>query len=424
LTRQVLPAVRLAPAAELAAAVRAAPLLRDAERLSRWVGEGRLLTASGLLRPADARAVIAELDIAELGGPAGDDPAAAHLRSAGDVRELDVLWHAATGAGLVRVASRRAFSREGILRGGDAEHVLAAWKGGLNAVLSCGPREVREELEAMAIVLYAAGGPVRMDALAEGFVIAARERWAARPDAGARMSRALEVLADLGAAELGIDDDDDQLTVALTPLGVAGMRDRLVAAGFSAPVTGSGSASAAAELLSGLAGCDAEEGEREIAAWLAQRSPQQAAAELLEAASTSSPGARSAAFAIIDRLGEGVVQLVRAALADPVLRPHAAIWLREQGMHATLSPGEKAWLLVDLGAGLLEDADPGAVAAELLPDLPPAEQAELVSGLWQVEHPDLIALLTTLTDHHPDPSVAKAARKAAFKARSQFLGAG
>jgi hypothetical protein len=419
LTQQILPTVRLAPAAELAAAVHAAPLLRDAERLSRWVGEGRQLTARSLLRPADALAAIAALDIAGDG-----NPPAAHLRSAADVRELDLLWHAATGAGLVRVTGRRASRHEGIRRENDPEGVLAAWKGAFDAVLSCGPRDVREELEAMAIVLYAAGAPVRMDALAEGFAIAARERWAKRPDAGARMSRALEVLADLGVAELGIDDDDDQLTVALTPLGVAGMRDRLVAAGFSAPVTGSGIASAASELLTGLAGCDAEEGEREIAAWLARRSPQQAAAELLEAASTSSPSARSAAFAIIDRLGERVVQLVRAALADPVLGPHAAIWLREQGMHAALSPREKAWLLVDLGAGLLEEADPGAVAAELLPDLPAAEQAELVSGLWQVEHPDLIALLTTLTEHHPDPGVAKAARKAAFKARSQFLGAG
>ena len=419
--QQALPAVRLAPAHELAAAVRAAPMLRDAQRLARWVGKGRLLTARGLLRPGDALTAITDLELTAEGA----DPPARRPRSAADVRELDLLWRAATGAGLIRVIGRRAFCCQGALRDDDAEAALAAWKGALDAVLSCGPRDVREELEGLAIVLYAAGAPVRMDALADGFAVAARERWGAGPDAGARMSRALEVLADLGIAELGIDEDDDQLTVTLTPLGVAGMRDRLIAAGFSAPVAGvGGAAPGAAGLLAGLAGCDAEEGEREIAAWLSQRSPQQAATELLNAASTSSPGARSAAFAIIDRLGERVVPVVRSALADPVLRPHAAIWLREQGLSADLSPGEKAWLLVDLGAGLLEEADPGAVAAELLPDLPAAQQAELVSGLWQVAHPDLIDLLTTLTDHHPDPSVAKAARKAAFKARSQYLGAG
>jgi len=43
---------------------------------------------------------------------------------------------------------------------------------------------------------------------------------------------------------------------------------------------------------------------------------------------------------------------------------------------------------------------------------------EVVAGLWQVDHPGLVDLLTALSDHHPDPSVARAARKAAFKARS------
>jgi hypothetical protein len=266
-----------------------------------------------------------------------------------------------------------------------------------------------------------------MDALADAFAAATaatRPRRGTQPDPGARMSRALEALADLGVAELGVDDEDDQLTVSLSALGVAGMRDRLITAGFSAPVLGCAASSGAAGLLAGLAGYDAEDGELEIAAWLAVRTPQEAAAELLGAAATSSPGARGAAFAIIDRLGEQVIPLVRSALDDPVLRPHAAIWLRELGVPAELSAAERAWLLVDLGAGLLEEAEPGAVAAELLPDLPAAEQAELVGGLWQVSHPSLIALLTTLTEHHPNPAVTKAARKAAFKARSQHLGAG
>jgi hypothetical protein len=420
----VLPAVRIAQAHELAAAVRAAPLLRQAQRLARWVGGGRLLTDRGLLRPADAVAAIADLELA------GESPpgkaGTGRLRSAADVRELDLLWHAAIGAGLVSITGRRATACPGALRCGD-DALLAAWRGALHAVLGCGPREVRDELEGLATVLYAAGTPVRMDVLAGGFSEAVRQRPAPRRgagDPGARMSHALEVLADLGVIELGIDDDDDQLNVTLTPLGVAGMRDRLVAAGFSAPVVGCGATAAAADLLAALARYDAEEGEREVAAWLAERTPHEAAAELLYAASTSSPGVRGAAFAIIDRLGDQVIPLVRKAMADPVLRPHAAIWLRERGAGVELTSAEKAWLLVDLGAGLLEEADPAAVAAELLPDLPTAEQAELVAGLWQVAHPDLVGLLTTLIEHHPDPGVAKAARKAAFRARSRHLGTG
>jgi hypothetical protein len=427
----VLPAVRMAPAHELAAAVLAAPLLREAWQLARWVGASRRLTARGLLRLADAAAVIADLEITR----GGEAPAArGGLRSASDVRELDLLWHAAVGAGLVTITGNRASARTDTLRNGDTAGLLAAWRGALDAVLCCGPVDVREELEGLATVLYAAGSPVRMEPLAEAFTAAtaatatapgrtARPR-GAEADPGTRMSQALEVLADLGVAELGVDEQDDQLTVTLTALGVAGMRDRLIAVGFSAPILGCAAAAGAAGLLEGLAGYDAEDGELEIAAWLAGRTPQRAAAELLDAASTSSPGARGAAFAIIDRLGEQVIPFVRSALADPVLRPHAAIWLRELGVHADLTPAEKAWLLVDLGAGLLEEADPSAVAPELLPDLPAAEQAELVGGLWQVSHPDLITLLSTLTEHHPDPDVAKAARKAAFKARSRYLGAG
>jgi hypothetical protein len=41
-----------------------------------------------------------------------------------------------------------------------------------------------------------------------------------------------------------------------------------------------------------------------------------------------------------------------------------------------------------------------------------------VAGLWRVRHPGVTDLLTALSDHHPDPGVARAARKAAFKARS------
>jgi hypothetical protein len=60
----------------------------------------------------------------------------------------------------------------------------------------------------------------------------------------------------------------------------------------------------------------------------------------------------------------------------------------------------------------------------ILPDVAPDAQAEIVAGLWQVRHPAVIDLLTTLSEHHPDPGVARAARKAAFKARSPSAGAG
>jgi hypothetical protein len=119
--------------------------------------------------------------------------------------------------------------------------------------------------------------------------------------------------------------------------------------------------------------------------------------------------------------GDQAVPAVRAALDDPVPRAHAAVaaMVREE---AELGPGERAWLLVDLGAGLLEEADPRDVVVELLPDLPPRAQADMVAGLWEVDHPAVTDLLTALSEHHPDPAVARAARKAAFKARSPSPG--
>jgi hypothetical protein len=234
-----------------------------------------------------------------------------------------------------------------------------------------------------------------------------------------RLSAALETLADLGVVDLGSDEEAGVLTVVLSRLGIWGVHRRLRARGWQLPVAGQLAQDRAAVLLAALADYDAEEGEAEIAAWLALRGPRDAAAELMEAARGGSPGIRGAAFAVLDRIGDEAIPAIRAALADPVLRPHAAVWLRDHGEHAELCRGDQEWLLVDLGAGLLEEAEPEDVVAELLPDLPSGGQAKLVAGLWQVSHPGLIGLLTALGKHHHDPAVAKAARKAAFKARSR-----
>ena len=251
---------------------------------------------------------------------------------------------------------------------------------------------------------------------------AARAARAAQ-DEGAALSVALEALADLGVVELGADEAGADeagggLTVTLSPLGVWGVHRRLRAQGWHVPVVGGGARGDAAALLATLANCDVEDGEAEIASWLGGRTPAQAAAELIAAASHGSPGLRGAGFAVLDRIGKDAVPAVRAALADPVLRAHAAVWLHEHGENAELGREDRAWLLVHLGAGLLEEAEPQDVVAELLPDVPPDAQAELVAGLWRVQHPGVTDLLTALSDHHPDPSVARAARKAAFKARS------
>ena len=420
-----LPPVRLASREELASAARVAPLLRVARELAVWAGPGRPLTGQGELTPPDVAGAADALDLSP--------------------DEVRAAWAIARGTGMVATSGSRAARGErlDVLASGEPEEALATWRSALRTVLA------QESLDGLATALYTAGRPVRLDALFEAYAAAvgaltisgdgeARaatsggaqadprpadgDQGAGGPgDAGAPgLSPGLEILADLSVVELGADEDGAGLTVSLSPLGLWGIRDRLSARGWRVPILGGSADGGAAAVLAVLADYDAEDGEAEIAAWLARRSPERAAEELTEAARTGSPGLRGAAFAVLDRVGDAAVPAIRRAMADPVLRPHAAVWLREHGEDASLSREDSAWLLVDLGAGLLEEAAPEDVVAELLPDLPPRAQADLVAGLWRVEHPAVTELLTTLSDHHPEPDVSKAARKAAFKARSRL----
>jgi hypothetical protein len=426
-----MPPVRLAPRAELAAAARVAPLLRAARELRAWAGQQPEVELSQKLRAKQARAAAEELELT--------------------FDELDAAWQvvAATSeaASADQLASGPTSKAVVPLPAASAEDVLREWDAALAAVLA------GEELDGLATALYTVGAPVRIEALFEAYTAAAGTPRlpvadsasagnvtgngtigdAADPgpagvrmpdaDEAAALSHALETLADLAVVELGTEEHGG-LTVVLSPLGVWGVHRRLLAQGWHVPVLGQSDRGGAVGLLMTLASCDAEDGEAKINEWLVGRSEEQAAAELIAAAVAGTPGLRGAAFAVLDRIGKAATEEVRGALSEPLLRAHAAVWLHEHGEPADLGPADRTWLLVDLGAGLLEEADPRDVVAELLPDVAPDAQAEIVAGLWQVRHPGVIDLLTTLSEHHPDPGVARAARKAAFKARSPGAGAG
>jgi hypothetical protein len=404
-----MPPVRLAPRDELAAAARVAPLLRAARDLRAWVAAHSESLAGRVL---DAGAASAAADALEL-----------------TPDELDAAWQVVAAS--ERAEDKREHGPEALpLASASAEDVLREWDGALAALLAA------EELDGLATALYTVGAPVRIDALFDAYSAAAGARRlpsagegqvpAAVPDAdqAAALSHALETLADLGVVELGTEENAGGLTVVLSPLGVWGVHRRLLDQGWHVPVLGAADRRGAVGLLMTLASCDAEDGESKINEWLVGRSEEQAAAELIAAAANGTPGLRGAAFAVLDRIGKAATEKVRAALAEPLLRAHAAVWLHEHGEDAELRPADRTWLLVDLGAGLLEEADPRDVVAELLPEVAPEAQAEIVAGLWRVRHPGVIDLLTTLSEHHPDPGVARAARKAAFKARSPGAGGG
>jgi hypothetical protein len=424
-----MPPVRLAPRDELAAAARVAPLLRAARELRAWAARRPEVARNRMLVGADAHAAAEALELT--------------------ADELASAWQVVAA---VSETEGSAQAEPGQLSTAPAEDVLREWDIALAALLS------GEELDGLATALYTVGAPVRIEALFDAYSAAAGSRRklgghsgtasasqtrstakttptagatgqrpahrSPDPDEAAALSHALETLADLGVVELGTEDHAGGLTVVLSPLGVWGVHRRLLAQGWHVPVLGAADRDGALGLLLTLASCDAEDGESKINEWLAARSEEQAAAELIAAAASGTPGLRGAAFAVLDRIGNAATNEVRAALGEPVLRAHAAVWLNEHGESAEFGPADRAWLLVDLGAGLLEEADPRDVVAELLPLVAPEAQAEMVAGLWQVSHPGVIDLLTTLSDHHPDAGVARAARKAAFKARSAGAGAG
>ncbi len=413
--------MRLAPRDELAGMARVAPLLRAARDVGQWAERAASLSADGELTPAAVAAAAAALELAP--------------------REVAAAWLVVSATGKLAGPESGAPGLGAVLARGETEAVLRVWDAALAAVLGS------EELDGIATALYTVGGPVGMDGLFDAYASAAGTR---RPPVqpapaqpvpaqpvpaqagadgaeagadpaeahGAALSLALETLADLGVVELGTEDGDGSLTVALSPLGTWGVHRRLRAQGWHVPVLGAARKNGAEGLLAALANCDAEDGEAEITAWLEVREPAVAAAELIDAAASGSPGQRGAAFAVLDRIGLPALDQVRRALDRPLLRAHAAVWLIEHGEEVHLDPADRTWLLVDLGAGLLEEASAQDVVAELLPDLPAKDQAEIVARLWEVSHPGVTSFLTALGDHHPDPAVARAARKAAFKARS------
>ncbi|QKW05817.1 hypothetical protein HUT18_04895 [Streptomyces sp. NA04227] len=221
--------------------------------------------------------------------------------------------------------------------------------------------------------------------------------------------------------------DDSDVTrygmVRLTPLGLYGMRARLAEAGIAAPVVGELSGKGADALLDGTSGYPQSAAQSEIEQWLGNRETLAAARELLAAARGGDEGAPlrrlrcQQALSLVDTSAEPAL---REVLDDAELGGLARVWLAEHGARDVPPPSESMifWLTVD------------TLAAQLAAEGNSPELQSLVEGLaqqhsgffesaWRVDHPATAAVLEAMGRLHPDKRVAKEARKAAFKARSQ-----
>ncbi|MDX3851532.1 hypothetical protein [Streptomyces sp. AK02-01A] len=224
---------------------------------------------------------------------------------------------------------------------------------------------------------------------------------------------------------LPVDEEDVSRygMVQLTPLGLYGIRERMLEAGVDAPAVGDLADKDAYALLDGVAHFPELSARAETEQWLDRRAPTDAARELLAAArgtDTGAPLRRLHCQQALSLVGAEAESAVREVLDDTELGGLARVWLAELGSGDVPPPPESMifWLAVD------------TIAAQLDADGEPDELQELVEGLvgqhsgffaeaWRVDHPATADVLEAMGRLHRDRTVSKEARKAAFKARSR-----
>lgn len=171
----------------------------------------------------------------------------------------------------------------------------------------------------------------------------------------------------------------------------------------------------------------------DFAAWVAERTPEDAARELLAFAASEGAAVRTAAVQVVSRLGDAAEPALREALDRPQLRCYAKMALIEQ--LAGLDPEQPvpaelerttedlAWFTADSLAPLTRTIDRNATFPFDITQLTHAgwdvNAEALFDAMARLHHPDAEAVLTMLGKHCDDKKTAKAARKAAYKAASR-----
>ncbi|MFI1026561.1 hypothetical protein [Streptomyces sp. NPDC020951] len=469
-----LPPVRLHPEAELARDALSTPLLSRAALLARWAGpDSRVDAGGGLVEEQLAAA-------AEALGLTGEDAvghASEAWRVAVDAGLVEVVDEE---AGTVTAGEELA-----LLTGGSPHDILAVWLGALETVLAdaavpdldelmdamdeggqvdfsrldWNPEAEAEFLDGVLGNLYLltaneegpGDGPVPLPALAASMIIPGDMNEPTNDvleqvsDAMMRLDdqfRLLEPIGlvayqpvdealmadpDDGAAEPAAPVDETDVSrygmVRLTPLGLYGLRARLLEAGFDAPAVGDLADKGADALLDGSAAYGPRAALAETEHWLAHREPLAAARELLAAARGSDPGAplrRLRCQQALSLVGAQAEPAVREVLDDAELGGLARVWLSELGAPDVPAPSEDLvfWLTIDTLAAQLA-AEGNSEELQALVEGLAQQHSGFFAAAWRVDHPATPDVLEAMGRLHPDKRIAKEARKAAFKARSQ-----
>ncbi|WP_432053945.1 hypothetical protein [Streptomyces sp. bgisy022] len=473
-----LPPARLRPEAELARDALSTPLLSRAVRLARWAGAATRVDAGGGLVEDQVAAAAEEL------GLTGEDAAAEAAeawRAAVDAGLVEVTDEdegtVAAGADL------------GLVTGDGSPHeVLDVWLAALETVLADAsvpdlgglvdaiaadegsgeldlssldwdPDADAEFLDGVLGNLYLLTvgdeglepAPVPLPALAAS-VILPDDMGEPTDDVLEQVSEAMMRLDDqfrmlepAGLVEyqpvdeaLMADADEEPAApvddvevsrygmVRLTPLGLYGLRARLLEAGFDAPAVGDLADKGADALLDGTAVFPPAAAHAETEQWLTRREPLTAARELLAAARGADEGAplrRLRCQQALSLVGPTAEPALREVLDDAELGGLARVWLTEHGAADVPPPSEAMifWLTIDTVAAQLAAEGNSEELRGLVEGLA-AQHSGFFATVWRVDHPATADVLEAMGRLHPDKKIAKEARKAAFKARSQHGG--
>jgi hypothetical protein len=471
--------VRLHPEAELARAALSTPLLSRAARIARWAGPDTRVDAGGGLVDEQLPAAAEALGLS--GDDAAADTAADAAAVASEAWRVavDTGLVEITDEDEGTVAPGEDLA---LLTGGSPYDVLGVWLGVLDTVLADAsvpdldglveaadrggeiglaalgwdPEAEAEFLDGVLGNLYlmsvSEDGPgdaaVPLPALAASVIVPgdmaepSNDVLEQVSDAMMRLDDQFRMLEPVGLVEyqpvdeaLMTDTDEEPAApvddtdvsrygmVRLTPLGRYGLRARLMDAGFEAPAVGDLADKGADVLLDGTSAFGPAAAQAETEQWLARREPLAAARELLAAArgaDTGAPLRRLCCQQALSLVGGTAEPALREVLDDAELGGLARVWLTEHGATDVPPPSEAMvfWLTID------------TLAAQLAAEGNSEELRALVQGLaqqhsgffaaaWRVDHPATADVLEAMGRLHPDKRIAKEARKAAFKARSQ-----
>ncbi|MEV6201205.1 hypothetical protein AB0M64_14615 [Streptomyces sp. NPDC051771] len=452
-TRRTRPAPRppegTPPRAELARQARL--VLADAVRIARWAAAPRGPQPG--LRAATAPPSSASAASGSASAPSATtaEQAAAALDLTPD--RVRAGWDRARLAGLVELHGAtvrpgwrlQAWDRDdsAVLRGWVA--LLDAWSLVHPAPEGVAPGAVAEVVEAVPQVLsllQLSQGPVLVPALLDLLgqrVDELREERCEVPGDGAPapcpppaerlpalLDWALEGLAEVGALTLDGEAGPEGRHATLTPLGNWAVWVKLEQICVAAQSPAGNIEQSAADMLRGCARLTPGPARDEYRAWLAARPLAGAVAELLTAARGEDALLRGLAFEALRVVGAPAEAEVRAAVAEPSLRPYALLWLAEyegtdpDDAPEVLTREEATWLWVDTAAAVADHGE----SELLVRHLDSAVQGTVPALLEEVRavgHPRTVQVLVALAAAHPDPALAKAVRRAAFQVHTGTL---